>query len=45
MATVFKANPIPKQVNGNREAVRSIDFIQCFPAHTMHSQTMNSILP
>jgi hypothetical protein len=37
MATVFRAKPIPKHVNGNREAVRSIDFIQCFPAHKAHS--------
>jgi hypothetical protein len=28
---VFKANPIPKHMNGNKEAVRIIDLIQLLP--------------
>jgi hypothetical protein len=28
---VFRANPIPKHKNGNKEAVRIIDLIQLLP--------------
>lgn len=39
MAIVFRMNPIPKHINGNRQAVRIIDLIQFLPVN--HNRTIS----